>query len=93
VLARDHFQPRRSNVPNPTIAQKGPYVVELEEGKLYAWCACGRSANQPHCDGSHMGTSFTPHPFTAEESKTGYLCGCKHTRTPPFCDGTHNDLD
>ena len=78
---------------NPTIARKGPYAVELQAGKLYAWCACGRSANQPFCDGAHMGTSFTPHPFTAEETKTGYLCGCKHTANPPFCDGSHTELD
>ena len=27
----------------PTIAQIGPYEVELEAGKIYKWCACGRS--------------------------------------------------
>ena len=32
---------------DPVIAQKSPYAVELEEGKTYAWCACGRSGNQP----------------------------------------------
>lgn len=77
----------------PVIAQKGPYAVDLEKGKQYAWCACGRSSNQPFCDGSHQGTEFSPTVFKAEESKAAYLCGCKHTGNKPFCDGTHAKLD
>jgi CDGSH-type Zn-finger protein len=38
---------------NPNIAQKGPYVVEVQEGKKYFWCACGLSKKQPFCDGTH----------------------------------------
>lgn len=76
----------------PKIAQKSPYAVELEAGKSYHWCACGRSAKQPFCDGSHHGTEFTPVAFTAEKSETAHLCGCKHTKNPPFCDGTHHKL-
>lgn len=77
----------------PEIPRKSPYAIEVEQGKRYAWCACGRSANQPFCDGSHQGTEFSPHTFTAEESKKVYLCGCKHTANPPFCDGSHSKLD
>ncbi len=76
----------------PVIAQKGPYAVELKAGETYAWCACGRSSNQPFCDGSHGETGFTPNVFEAEESKTAYLCGCKNTGSSPFCDGTHKTL-
>jgi len=76
----------------PTIAKKGPYAVELEAGKDYYWCACGKSANQPFCDGSHHGTEFVPKAFTAQESKTTYLCGCKHSKNAPYCDGTHAKL-
>jgi CDGSH-type Zn-finger protein len=36
------------------IAAKLPAKVELEEGKNYVWCRCGRSNNQPFCDGSHI---------------------------------------
>jgi len=82
--------PHRSN---PVIAKKGPYVVELEEDKTYFWCTCGRSENQPFCDGSHKDTEFTPMKFTAEETKKYGLCGCKHTRNAPFCDREHNNLD
>ncbi len=73
----------------PTIAQKSPYPIQVEAGKSYYWCACGLSANQPFCDGSHKTTDFTPVKFEAAESKTVYLCGCKHTANPVFCDGTH----
>ncbi len=77
----------------PIIAAKSPAEVELEEGKEYYWCRCGRSQNQPFCDGSHKGTRITPVGFTAEESGTAYLCRCKATGDQPYCDGTHAKLD
>lgn len=78
--------------PEPTIAQKGPYAVELEAGKSYFWCRCGNSKNQPFCDGSHRGGPFLPVNFTAQATGTAYLCGCKHTGNQPYCDGTHKTL-
>ena len=57
----------------PIIAQKGPYAVEVEEGKSYYWCACGRSGSQPFCDGSHKVTSFNPVQFTAEPTQSFHL--------------------
>ena len=76
----------------PKIAQKGPFAVEVEEGRTYFWCACGRSRTQPFCDGSHKVTSFTPVKYTAEATKKVFFCGCKHTGNQPLCDGTHNKL-
>lgn len=70
-------------------AQLEPYKVTLEKGKKYAWCACGRSASQPFCDGSHKVTTLRPVVFTAEETEEVYLCGCKATGNRPRCDGTH----
>lgn len=74
------------------IAQKGPYATEVEAGKTYYWCACGRSQKQPFCDGSHKQTTSTPIAFTAEKAEKVYLCGCKHSGHKPMCDGTHKGL-
>jgi CDGSH-type Zn-finger protein/mannose-6-phosphate isomerase-like protein (cupin superfamily) len=75
------------------IAKKKPYYVELDAGKTYYWCACGRSRNQPFCDGSHKGTEFRPVAYTAKSAREEVLlCGCKHSKTKPFCDGAHNNL-
>ena len=76
----------------PVIAQKSPYAVQVEAGKSYYWCACGRSAGQPFCDGSHKGTGLSPVQYVAPESKTVYFCGCKHTANPVMCDGSHSRL-
>lgn len=76
----------------PEIAQKSPYATEVEAGKTYCWCACGRSANQPFCDGSHKVTAFEPVAFTVDKTGTVYLCGCKHSGDMPFCDGSHQNL-
>nr|WP_321485300.1 CDGSH iron-sulfur domain-containing protein [uncultured Draconibacterium sp.] len=72
----------------PVIAKK---ALTLEPGTYY-WCACGRSKNQPFCDGSHQGTEFTPLPFDIDEKKEVWLCQCKHSKNKPFCDGTHRTL-
>lgn len=76
----------------PTIAQKAPIPVALEAGKTYYWCSCGKSTNQPFCNGAHAGSGMTPMAFTANEAKTAYLCACKHSKNSPFCDGTHKGL-
>ncbi len=76
---------------DPVIAQKSPYELELEAG-TYFWCACGRSARQPFCDGSHKGTGLEPKKFTLAEKQTVYLCGCKWSADAPFCDGAHENL-
>ena len=65
-----------------------PVVLELEPGN-YHWCACGRSAKHPFCDGSHKGTGIVPVAFELTEPKTVALCACKRTGNPPFCDGSH----
>ncbi|GGH38078.1 Glutamate synthase domain-containing protein 2 [Cribrihabitans marinus] len=76
----------------PIIAAKSPTRVELEKGKDYFWCRCGRSQNQPFCDGSHKGTGLEPLKFTAEKDGDATLCRCKSSANAPFCDGSHTRL-
>ena len=77
----------------PRVARHKAYYTELEQGRTYLWCRCGRSRTQPYCDGSHRGTDFLPVRYVAAEKGEEVLfCGCKHTKTPPLCDGSHNDL-
>jgi len=77
---------------DPVIAQKAPFSAEVEAGKTYWWCACGKSARQPFCDGSHKGGEFAPLPYKAEKDGTAWFCGCKHTAHAPMCDGSHRAL-
>ena len=73
----------------PTIADNAPKPVNLTAGEEYHWCACGQSQNQPFCDGSHVGTEFSPVGFTPDADGEAYLCACKRTGNAPYCDGTH----
>jgi mannose-6-phosphate isomerase-like protein (cupin superfamily)/CDGSH-type Zn-finger protein len=78
---------------SPRIARFKPFYFKPVPGKTYLWCACGRSASQPFCDGSHKGTSFQPLRYVAAAGENEVLlCGCKHSQVPPFCDGSHNNL-
>ncbi|MDP6374835.1 MAG: CDGSH iron-sulfur domain-containing protein [Pseudomonadales bacterium] len=77
---------------DPRIAQKAPFAVDVVAGEKYFWCTCGKSCNQPFCDGSHQDTAFTPVKYEADDDRTVYFCGCKHSEKAPLCDGTHADL-
>lgn len=77
---------------NPVIADNKPVKVNLKKGQEFHFCTCGRSKGQPFCDGSHVGTSFTPKAVVVEEDSEAYLCACKHTANAPFCDGTHKNF-
>jgi len=77
---------------DPVIAQKASYPVDVEAGKSYWWCACGKSQKQPLCDGSHQGTGIKPVEYKAEKSGTVYFCGCKHSKNGCLCDGSHKML-
>jgi len=76
----------------PAIGGRDPIAVEVEAGKDYWWCACGKSAKQPFCDGSHKGTDFTPVKFTATEARKTFFCTCKRSAKSPLCDGSHKNL-
>ena len=73
----------------PVRAGDAPIPVEVEAGKSYFWCACGRSSIQPFCDGSHKDTGMNPVKWTAEEDGRKFFCACKGTGNQPLCDGSH----
>ena len=50
------------------IAQEFPYMTDLEEGKDYFWCSCGKSAKQPFCDGSHKGSGTILNDYRAAKA-------------------------
>jgi len=74
------------------VAHHKPIETELKAGKTYYWCRCGRSKNQPFCDGSHKVTNIKPMKFEAEEGGKVWLCQCKQTLNQPFCDGHHKQV-
>ncbi len=69
-----------------------PITAEVEAGKSYWWCACGKSKSQPFCDGSHQGSEFEPLEFKADKTGSVVFCTCKQSWNSPFCDGTHKRL-
>ena len=60
-------------------AGDGALAIEVEQGKSYYWCSCGKSSKQPFCDGSHKGTKFKPLAYKAELTKRVFFCVCKQT--------------
>jgi CDGSH-type Zn-finger protein len=76
----------------PEIGGRAPITIDVEAGKSYWWCACGRSKTQPFCDGSHKGTPFTPIEFTADKTERVWFCACKRSGRKPLCDGSHKRL-
>jgi CDGSH iron-sulfur domain-containing protein 3 len=76
---------------NGNIFMKSPIVKEEKAG-VYFWCACGMSAKQPYCDGTHKTTDFKPMRIEIKEDKKVAWCACKHSAGKPFCDGTHRNL-
>lgn len=75
----------------PIIADKKPRMVNLTPGK-YFWCACGRSKNQPFCDGTHREFGLFSLAFEVKEPAKVWLCMCKQSKNKPYCDGTHREL-
>eukprot|EP00040_Diaphanoeca_grandis_P020483 m.108951 g.108951 ORF g.108951 m.108951 type:complete len:192 (+) comp27919_c2_seq2:328-903(+) len=75
------------------VASPDPIKIDLRKGSVYYWCRCGRSRQQPFCDGSHKGTGITPLRFVATEDGAKYICQCKASKNPPYCDNTHTKAE
>ena len=88
-----HTQPENSAMATDDrpIPQRTPIVGPCEAGE-YWWCSCGRSQNQPFCDGSHKTSNYLPMRVLVSEDRKVAWCACKRTKTPPWCDGSHKQL-
>ena len=80
------------NTNEPHIGGRAPIAIEVEAGKSYWWCACGRSKTQPFCDGSHKGTAFTPSEYIPGATGKAFFCTCKRSAKAPLCDGSHKQI-
>uniref|UniRef100_A0A915AK60 Iron-binding zinc finger CDGSH type domain-containing protein n=1 Tax=Parascaris univalens TaxID=6257 RepID=A0A915AK60_PARUN len=79
------------------VASKLPTKVLMKKDKIYAWCSCGYSGNQPLCDGSHNlvyipDLKLKPVRFIPDRDMEVWLCNCKQTSNRPFCDGSHAQI-
>ena len=67
----------------PVVAQKSPFEFEVKEGRKYWWCACGKSANQPFCDGSHKDTEFHARRLRGQAVPVGLFLRLQEERQRP----------
>lgn len=84
---KKRIKPEERPVEKPVSSQDFPFIVHEEKGTRL-WCACGRSAGQPYCDGSHKGTGLEP--VSVEVEGKVLWCGCRRSAKGHLCDGSHN---
>jgi CDGSH-type Zn-finger protein len=72
---------------------KEPVIKEVTGGETYWFCQCGKSKDQPWCDGSHAGTEYVPMEWEAPQSRRYNFCTCKLSGKAPLCDSSHADID
>ncbi|MDA3905184.1 MAG: CDGSH iron-sulfur domain-containing protein [Bacteroidales bacterium] len=81
-----------SNSSEPKIRGLKSLRLIMEPGK-YMYCACGRSNNNPFCDGSHIEeTDIKPIPVTIKFKYEVRWCDCRKSKKLPFCDHSHREL-
>lgn len=70
-----------------------PIVLDVEQGKKYLWCGCGKSKTPPLCDCCHGEECHTKSvEYVSDLNETVFFCNCKQTKSPPLCDGSHSKL-
>ncbi len=69
--------------------KKEPFHIIDEKAGEILYCACGRSATKPYCDGSHGGTGIAPWRTFLPTPRQVKICGCGKSSIGPFCDNSH----
>lgn len=69
--------------------QNEPIIVDVEEGKTYAFCTCGKSTNFPFCTGDHKDSGMVPLVQTMTQNTKVAICACGRSGNGIFCDGSH----
>ena len=70
-------------------ADKKPFKVSVKKYHLYKWCGCGKSHNQPFCDGTHSNFYMKnkvkggPVTYIAPEDRDIWFCNCKQVSSYP----------
>ena len=67
----------------PEIGGRQPLPINVEAGKSYWWCACGRSKKQPFCDGSHKGTRLHAGRVQGRQERGGLVLRLQAHRQAP----------
>ena len=93
--AKIHWEYQQS-CESARVYDRKPIRIKCKEGRMYMWCACGLSRNQPFCDGTHkieqLGAKLKPLPWKCHKTGMYWFCNCKHSGKKVFCDGTHLKL-
>ena len=72
-------------------SKQSPHIFSVKKAEEVYICQCGKTANAPHCDGSHKTTDdIRPLIFVAKQDEQLYVCGCGKSSNMPWCDGSHN---
>lgn len=71
-----------------TTSQSQSYPLNVQAGRRYLLCQCGRSHKKPLCDGAHAGSGKLPCFYTAPATAPVKVCCCYRTSTRPLCDGS-----
>ncbi|CAG9317567.1 unnamed protein product [Blepharisma stoltei] len=81
----------------PTLPIRGGFIptnIHLEAGKIYKWCSCGATWDEPWCDHKCHYMLSRNRPIAFNVDKSGYykICNCKQSANAPFCNGTERLL-
>ena len=76
----------------PEIGGRKPLPVNVEAGKSYWWCACGRSRSSRSATARTRARRSRRSSSRPDKSEEAWFCACKRTGKTPMCDGSHKRL-